>query len=106
MEEVFTDEDNIKLEAEPSDKEVLKTISESNVHAAPGTDGLTNYFYKKCFHIVGEALTEVVVSVFSGCKPTMSQRTSKMVFGSKPKKSKSLNKARRQKKNIAPELRL
>ena len=90
VEVVFTNEDNLKLVAEPSEKEVFNTISESNVHAAPGTDGLTNYFYKKCFHLVGEALTEVVVSMFSGCKPTMSQRTSKMVFGNKPKKSKSL----------------
>ena len=91
VEVVFTDEDNIKLETEPTKKEVLNMITDSNVHEAPaGTDELTNYFCKKCVHIIGETLDELVVSVFSGCKPTMSQRTSKMVFGSKPKKSKSL----------------
>ena len=90
VEPVFTDEDNLKLLAEPSKEEVFKTISESNLHAAPGNDGLTNYFYKKCFHIIGDALTEVVAAVTSGDKPTLSQRTSKMVFGCKPKKSRSL----------------
>ena len=38
---------------------------------------------------MGEPLTEVVCAVFSGAKPTLSQRTSKMVFGSKPKKAAS-----------------
>ena len=68
----------------------METISESNLHAAPGTDGLTNYFYKQSFDTVGESLTEVVTAVFNRSKPTLSQRTSKMVFGSKPKKVKSL----------------
>ena len=70
VEPAFTYEDNLKLLAEPSKEEVFKTISESNLHAAPGNDGLTNYFYKKCFHIIGDALTEVVAAVTSGDKPT------------------------------------
>ena len=87
---MFTDEDNLKLLAKPTKKEVLDTLSDSNLHAAPDTDGLTNYFYKNCFDIVGDSLLEVVTAVSSGCQPTLSQRTSKMVFGSKPKKSKSI----------------
>ena len=76
---------------EPSCKQdVLDTLAESNLHAAPGTDGLTSYFYKHCFDVMGDPLTDVVLSVFSGEKPTTSQRTSKMVFGSKPKKAKSI----------------
>ena len=86
---VFTVEDNDKLLMEPTKIEVYNTVSASNLHAAPGTDGLTSYFYKQCFKIVGPPLTEVVRSVFSGGKPTLSQRTSKMVFGSKPKKENS-----------------
>ena len=39
---------------------------------------------------MGDPLTEVVTSVFSGQKPAVSQRTSLMVFGSKPKKAKSI----------------
>ena len=39
---------------------------------------------------MGDHLTEVGTSVFSGQKPAASQRTSLMVFGSKPKKAKSI----------------
>ena len=90
VEKVFTEDDNIKLLAEPTRQEVIDTLAESHLHAAPGTDGLTSYFYHKCFHIIGDSLTEVVIAVFNGSKPTLSQRTSKMVFGCKPNKSKSL----------------
>ena len=90
VEIVFTEDDNIKLLAEPTRQEVIDTLSESNLHAAPGTDGLTSYFYHKCFNIIGDSLTEVVTAVFNGSKPTLSQRTSKMVFGCKPNKNQSL----------------
>ena len=89
VDEVFTDEDNIHLLAKPTKKDVQETLAASNLHGGPGTDGLTNYFYKQCFDIVGDPLTEVVAEVSAGSKPTLSQRTSKMVFGCKPKKSKS-----------------
>ena len=90
VEVVFTEEDNLKLLAEPTRQEAIDTLAESHLHAAPGTDGLTSYFYHKCFHIIGDSLTEVITAVFDGNKPTLSQRTSKMVFGCKPNKSKSL----------------
>ena len=88
---VFTEEDNNKFMKEPTKIEVYNTLTASNLHAAPGTgtDGLTNYFYKKCFKTIGPPLTEVVRAVFNGEKPTLSQRTSKMVFGSKPGKENS-----------------
>ena len=88
---VFTPEDNILLLKQPSREDVLDTLAASNLHAAPGTDGITSYFYKHCFHMVGEPLTEDVSNVFSGQKPTLSQRTSKMVFGSKPKRPPPTN---------------
>ena len=56
IEVVFTDVDYQKLLAKPTKKEVFDTISESNLHAAPGTDGLTNYFYKQCFETVGDGV--------------------------------------------------
>ena len=86
---VFTEADNELLLKQTSKEEILDTLSASNQHAAPGTDGLTSFFYKQCFSIIGESLTDVVSAVFSGDKPTLSQRTSKMVFGSKPKKASS-----------------
>ena len=90
VEAVFTEDENLKLLAEPTRQEVIDTLAKSHLHAAPGTDGLTSYFYHKCFDIIGDSLTEVVIAVFNGNKPTLSQRTSKMVFGCKPNKSKSL----------------
>ena len=37
-----------------------------------------------------ERITDVIQAIFQGSKPTMSMRTSLMVFGSKPKKINSL----------------
>ena len=89
IEPVFNDKDNELLMKTPTKEEVFETLAASNLHSAPGTDGLTSYFYKNCFDIIGGPLTEVVQAVFAGGKPTISQRTSKMVFGSKPKKANS-----------------
>ena len=41
----------------------------------------------QCFHILGDALTEVAKEVHSGQLPSKSQRTSLMMFSSKPGKS-------------------
>jgi hypothetical protein len=46
--------------------------------------------YRECFHILGDGLTEVVKEVFAEKLPTRSQRTSLMLFSSKPGKSHSL----------------
>ena len=48
------------------------------------------YIVKECFDILGEALTEVVKAVHAGQQPTRSQRTSIMLFTSKPGKTNSL----------------
>ena len=45
---VFTEEDNRKLLSPPTCEKVLKTVSASNLHAAPGTDGLPSFIYKEC----------------------------------------------------------
>ena len=45
--------------------------------------------YNECFHILGAALTEVVQEIHKGQLPSRSQRTSLMLFSSKPGKSSS-----------------
>ena len=86
----FTEADNALLLAPPTLQDVKDTVTDSNLHAAPGTDGITSFFYKECWDVMGEPLTEVMQEVFQ-CKPlTPSLRTSLMVFGSKPKKPNSI----------------
>ena len=84
---VFTDTDNIMLTSIPDKKEIKATLDNSNLHAAPGTDGLTSFLYKECWGILGDSITEMVQAVCGGSQPTKSQRTSLMVFGCKPKKT-------------------
>ena len=86
----FTEADNIILRAPPTQQCVKDTINDSNLHAAPGCDGIPSLFYKVCWDTIGSSLTEVMHEIHL-CKPlTSSQRTSLMVFGSKPKKPNSL----------------
>ena len=63
----------------------------SNLHAAPGTDGLTSFFNHHCCDVVGPALTEVANEIHNGNCPTLSQRSTLMVFGSKNLKSTKLS---------------
>ena len=86
----FTEKDNEMLIAPPNKAEVEKSVNTSNLQAAPGTDGITSLVYKEHFDILGEALTEVAQAVHSGLQPTKSQRTSLMIFTSKPGKSHSI----------------
>ena len=90
VEPVFTAEDNALLIKVPTKKEVEETLNEANLHAAPGSDGLTSFLYKEFWDTLGDSLTEVTQAVHRGEQPTCTQRTSLMVFGTKPKKSKSL----------------
>ena len=47
--EVDTAANNELLLKQPTKEDVLKTqMSNSNQHAAPGTDGLTSFFYRQC----------------------------------------------------------
>ena len=91
VEPCFTEADNLYLEAPPTKEEVKQVLLSCNSHAAPGTDGLTAFFYKKHWDLMGDLLTNIITRVFMGTKPSSCQRCSLMVFGNKPgKKAKSL----------------
>ena len=86
---VFTAADNLLMTKKPEKDEVKESVWSANLHAAPGTDGLTTFLYYHCWDILGDALTDVVQAIHEGQHPTKSQRTSLMVFGNKPKKPNS-----------------
>ena len=90
VESVFTEADNLMLSAPATKQEVKDAIAASNLHASPGTDGITSLLYNTCWDIIGDPLTEVIQAIHEGNQPTVSQRTSLMVFGSKPKKPNSI----------------
>ena len=69
--------------------EIREVLKASNLHAASGSDGLTNYFYLKCFPIIGDTLVEIIQAIFESETPSISQRTCQMVFANKPNKQKS-----------------
>ena len=63
---VFTIKDNAMLYKAPTQEEVKKNFATSNLHAAPGTDGLTFFFNHHCCDVVGPALTEVANEIHNG----------------------------------------
>ena len=86
----FTDADYALFLAPQTMDDVKKTLENSNLHAAPGNDGIPSLFYNTCWDTMGQPLTEVMQEIHL-CKPLPpSLRTSMMVFGSKPKKPSSI----------------
>ena len=83
---VFTDAVNLLLDRVPTKEEVKNSLWSSKLHAAPGTDGLTNFLYKHCWDILGQSISEVVKAIHLGLSPSLSQRTSLMVYGAKANK--------------------
>ena len=83
---VFTTQDNEMLNKAPTEKEVKKSVADSNMNAAPGNDGLTSFLYQHCWEILGKSLTEVANKIHNGASPSLSQRTSLMVYGCKSNK--------------------
>ena len=66
-------------------------LFESNLNAASGTDSITSLLYKGHWVLLGDSLREVVSAIHDGEIPTVSQRTSVMVYESIPKNLNSLN---------------
>ena len=90
VEPVFTEQDNLMFLTPPTKEDVRKTVWESNLHAAPGSDGIPSYLYKECWEMMGDHLSAVMVEIFKCKDLPVSMRTSMMVFGSKPKKPGSI----------------
>ena len=65
----FTAIDNEKLKAHPTKTEIKKVLDTCRPHAAPGTDGLTVYFYQQFWDLIGDSLTEMICAVFKGTPP-------------------------------------
>ena len=74
----------------PTKDTVLKVLSNSNLLAAPGTDGIPSLFCKVHWDLLGEHLTSIMIDIFKGKTLSVSMRTSLMIFGSNPKKPGSL----------------
>ena len=90
VEQVFTEEDNQMFTTPPTKNDIWKTICESNLNAAPGSDGIPSLFYKECWKIMDDSLLAIMKDIFEGKKLPPSLRTSLMVFGAKPKKPGSI----------------
>ena len=86
---VFTERDNLKLRTLPTKDLVKNVLFDSNLNAAPGTDGLTSFLYKELWPTLGDSLHQVVLAVWNKDDLPNSQRTSLTVFGNKPKKPQS-----------------
>ena len=90
VEPVFTEEDNMMFTTPPTKNDVWKTICESNLNAAPGSDGIPSLFYKEHWKIMGDSLHAIMNDIFKCMRLPPSLRTSLMVFGAKPKKPGSI----------------
>ena len=78
---VFTPEDNAMMCRIYNTEEVKESLWSANSNAAPGNDGLTNMVYKHCWDTLGDSLVQVAQAVHGGSSPTLSQKTSLMVYG-------------------------
>ena len=87
---ILTDEDNQKLDAQPTKEETKERLWKTNSNSSPGSDGLTYLVYKECWDILGDPLTDVMICLHNGELETPTQRLSLMVFAPKPKKPNSV----------------
>ena len=85
----FSTEDNKMLEAAPTEKEIKKVISSSNLSASPGLDGIPGSLYSECWETIKRPLVNMIQEVHKDESPTLSQRTSLMTFCKKPKRALS-----------------
>ena len=87
---VFSEQDNQKFLTSPTRDKVFEVLSDSNLLAAPGTDGIPGLLYKEHWDLLGDHITEIMTEIFKCKDLPNSMNTSLMVFGSKPKKPGSL----------------
>ena len=60
FDKIFTDADHNHFLALPTKDEVKSVVYSSNLHAAPGTDGIPFLLYSKYWGIMGRPVREVV----------------------------------------------
>ena len=65
---VFTEEDIKLFLSPPSKLDVWDTICNSNLNAAPGSDGIPSLAYKECWSVLGDPLTKVMLAIHA-CEP-------------------------------------
>ena len=70
LDPVFSEEDNTLL-LKKTRGEIKEIIKASNHHAAPGSDGITNYFYHKMLNVIGESLVKVLLVIFEHENPPL-----------------------------------
>ena len=63
---VFNTEDNAMLEALPTKSEIKSALLSCNLDASSGSDGISSLVYKECWDFLGDLLTEVILTLFSG----------------------------------------
>ncbi|XP_026451148.1 uncharacterized protein LOC113351361 [Papaver somniferum] len=51
---VVTEEDNLLLDATPTDEEIKKAVFELDPDSAPGPDGFAGWFYREAWEIIGK----------------------------------------------------
>jgi hypothetical protein len=55
-----SEEDNLHLNRQIAEAEILKAIDQFNEDKAPGPDGFTLHFYKKCWHIIKQDFIRMI----------------------------------------------
>ena len=90
VESVFSEDDNKMLLAPPTLVEIKEVLKKTNLTAAPGNDGIPSLLYSVCWDTLKDDILDMIKYVHMGGSPSLSQRQSLMVFGSKPKKLNSI----------------
>ena len=90
VEEVFTEEDNARLEKELTDEEIKQSLERCNRISSPGSDTISYSVYHHCWQTLGRHLGDVLREVIRRGEPSMSQRHSYLVFSPKSGKEGSL----------------
>ena len=62
---VFTDNDIRMFLTTTTKEDVWKTVGNSNLNAAPGSDGIPSLAYKECCSVLGDSLTDVMMAIFN-----------------------------------------
>ena len=68
--------DNLFLEKKIEKDEILHALKEMKSNKSPGSDGLTNTFYLKFFHLFGDVLCEIINLAYKNGELSESQKLS------------------------------